>query len=618
VKRILFIAPFLVSSALPQQDQFLSWMNSVAQKQLAARGTAIAGIKTVSAAEDRKTYVRARVLELIGGLPDYRGPLNAKITRTTEQKGYVIENVIFESLPQLFVTANVYRPEETGRHPAVLMPMGHWEQGKMAGQWIATNLALKGFVVMAFDPIGQGERQQAYDPRISKSIIGGSTEQHFMAGAQSILMGQSFARYRIWDGMRALDYLTSRSDVDPERIGCTGCSGGGTLTTYISALDPRVKVAAPACYMNSFRTLFAGPVGDSEQSFPNFLSSGLDQTDYVELFAPKPWLIASTQEDFFTPAGAKQVYEEARGWYRIFDAEDRIQWVVGPGGHGTPREVREAIYGWMIRWLKNADGNSKDIEVELVPDHLLRVTDKGQVEGRDIYPFIRDTPRSKGTKEELSAYLKKLIAANKTGLEPAISVQIGNVTSNRKPAVILIQSDRKADEKSERLLSEGNVVAVLVPPAAYTGGSRPYAGNWLANTRAWLIGHNLPAIRAAQVISVVDRLVKLPEVDPKRITAAGSGIDGVALLLAAAVDDRISGVTLDRTPYSYAPAFDTPVTSNLHDAVIPGFALKWDLPDLIEAIAPREVKWRNPTDWTGNVVKVAGPYTYTASDPNAE
>src|SRR5581483_9540197 len=142
---------------------------------------------------------------------------------------YTIEKVIFESLPKIFVAANLYRPNEPGRYPGVLLPLGHWEQGKPAVQRIAANLAMKGFVVLAYDPIGQGERQQEYDWRLGRSIAGGSVEQHLLAGAQSILAGENFARYRICDAKRALDYLVSRPDVAGDRIGCTGCSGGGTL-----------------------------------------------------------------------------------------------------------------------------------------------------------------------------------------------------------------------------------------------------------------------------------------------------------------------------------------------------------------------------------------------------
>src|SRR5262245_22366209 len=368
-------------------------LNAIAQRQLRDRAKDVAAIRDMAAAQARQKQVRERILSLIGGLPEYRGPLNARVTKTTRRDGFIIENVLFESLPQYYVTANLYRPESPGRHPAILMSMGHWDSGKAAGQLLSSNLARKGFVVLAYDPVGQGERQQAYDKRTGRSLIGGPTEQHFSNGAAAVLVGQSVARYFIHDGMRAIDYLLTRPDVDPARIGATGCSGGGTQTTYIAALDDRVKVAAPACYMNSFRTLFTGSIGDSEQSLPGFLAAGLDQTDYVELFAPKPWLITSTEQDFFTPPGARQVYEEARTWYRLFDAEDRVQWVVGPGGHGTPLQVREAIYAWMIRWLANGNGSPKEDPVTLLPDHELWVMPYGQAKGRDLYQIIAETPR---------------------------------------------------------------------------------------------------------------------------------------------------------------------------------------------------------------------------------
>jgi len=274
----------------------------------------VKAVQSVDQAEARKRWVRAKILELIGGLPDYNGPLNARVTGRIEKPRYIIEKVIFESLPQYFVTANLYRPRAQGKYPAVLVPLGHWDTGKVAEERTAANLALKGFVVLAYDPVGQGERQQAYDRRLRASLGGGSTDQHILAGAQSLLAGESFARFRIWDAKRALDYLLSRPEVDAEKVGCTGCSGGGTVTTYISALDPRIKVAAPACYMSTFRLLFTGPTGDSEQSIPGFLAAGLDLADYVELFAPKPWLIVSTVGDFFPVEGARHTYQEASDW----------------------------------------------------------------------------------------------------------------------------------------------------------------------------------------------------------------------------------------------------------------------------------------------------------------
>jgi hypothetical protein len=326
MRNLTFACLLIAAPLAAAEDPFLDWMDHIAQQQLDRREQAVRAVRSAAEARARQAQVRAKILELIGGLPDYEGPLNAKITGVIQKPQYAIEKLIFESLPQYYVTADLYRPNRAGRYPGVLFPMGHWDQGKAAAQRMAANLASKGFVVLAYDPVGQGERFQQYDPRLKQSLAGGTTDQHFQNGAQAILAGENFARYRIWDARRALDYLVSRPEVEKEKIGCTGCSGGGTLTAYIAALDGRIKVAAPACYINTWRKLFTGPTGDSEQSFPGFLSSGLDVMDYIELFAPKPYLIANTVGDFFPIEGARYAYQESLDWYRLFDAEEKLRW----------------------------------------------------------------------------------------------------------------------------------------------------------------------------------------------------------------------------------------------------------------------------------------------------
>ena len=277
-----------LSAQQPTPDPLLKWMDQIAQQQLQQRENVIAKIHSVADAERRKQSVRETFLSLIGGLPDYNGPLNPRVTGSIQSDNYVIDKIIFESLPGFYVTANLYRPSRPGRYPGVLLQAGHTQEGKPEGQRLAANLALKGFVVLAFDPMGQGEREQTYDRRVDRALAGWSVPEHIQAGAQNILIGESLARYFIWDAKRALDYLVSRPDVDPERLGAVGCSGGGALTTFIGALDPRVKAVAPACYVNSYRLLFTGPDPDSEMSPPNILFSGLDMADYVELSAPTP------------------------------------------------------------------------------------------------------------------------------------------------------------------------------------------------------------------------------------------------------------------------------------------------------------------------------------------
>jgi dienelactone hydrolase len=617
VKRlaVLLTAVFALTAQAPRGNTFVSDLDAIAQRQLKARAAAIAAIKDPAAAKKRNAEVRERVLSLIGGIPQYEGPLNARVTKTTPRAGFVIEHVIFDSFRDFFVTANLYRPDRPGRHPAILMSMGHWDSGKGAGQMIATNLARRGFVVLAYDPVGQGERQQAFDPRFGKSLIGGPVEQHFINGPAAILMGQALARYFIHDGMRAIDYLVSRPEVDPGRIGATGCSGGGTQTTYIAALDPRVKVAAVACYMNSFQTLFAGSIGDSEQSVPGFLAAGLDQTDYVELFAPKPWLIASTEDDFFTPRGARQVFEEAQRWYEIYDAHDSVKWVVGPGGHGTPKIVREAIYEWMVRWLKPEGGAVTDEATDLLPDQALLVTEKGQVTGRELYEVIRDTPRTKGTMEELSTFVSRLVTDNPPFAKSS-KILAAAKSADRRPAVVLVQDNLDAGANADALRADGHVVALMKLSGSEDDTTRPYSATWMSNTRAWLIGRNLPATHAAEINAVVADLEKRDDVDRARISVRATSVAGVAALLAAAVNPRISSVVLSRTPHSLRTAIDSPIHTNLHDAVIPGFALKWDLADLRTLLRPRKVEWWDPTDWMGNVVRVDGDFTYGSSDPN--
>ena len=318
---------------LLRQDPLLAWMNAIAQHDLQQRAQAIAAIHTVAQAEQRKQFVRKELLDDLGGLPDYHGPLNPKITGEIRTDSYTIEKVIYESLPGFYITANLYRPNLPGRYPAVLLQSGHTQEGKPENQRIAANLAMKGFVVLCFDPIGQGERVQTYSRQLDAPLAGWSVPEHILMGAQSQLIGQGLARYFIWDAMRSLDYLASRPEVDASRIGAAGCSGGGALTTFIGALDPRIKVVIPACYPSSFQLLFPTSGPHAEMVFPRLLASGLDTADFVELSAPTPWLLQSTQQDqfHFSHQGVELVYEEAQKWYDLYHARGNLGFMVAPG-----------------------------------------------------------------------------------------------------------------------------------------------------------------------------------------------------------------------------------------------------------------------------------------------
>jgi dienelactone hydrolase len=632
-------------------DPLLKWMNQIAQRQLQARQRAIDQIHTVADADRRKQEVRAKLLELLGGLPNYHGPLNAKITGQIKSDDYTIEKVLFQSLPNFYVTADLYRPNKPGRYPAILYQSGHTQEGKPEPQRAAANLALRGFVVLAPDPIGQGEREQTYDPHISGALAGWSVPEHIQSGAESILIGESAARFFIWDAKRGIDYLVSRPDVDPTRLGAAGCSGGGALTTFIGAMDPRLKAVVPACYPNSYQLLFAGPDPDTEMSFPNFLARGLDVADFVEVTAPTPWLIQETEEDYFTPAGARMVYEEARHWYSIYGAEDKIGFFVGPGPHGTPLVSREAVYQWMIRWLKDGQGDFHEQPVHLYNNFELLVTPTGHVDdipgSRKVYQLILDDFHAKehpGTMPELQAELRRLEIptdggspemavldesntaefyrlhikfAVESGVEIEGSLYVPASPEGRKPAVLMVEDSgpyfqaATTESLASRIARKGRVVLTLAPrdsPGENTHA--PFVGNWITNSRANQIGLNLPAMRAHDILRGIDLLAARSDVDAASIHASARGVKGIWLLLAAAADPRIGKVWLDRTPYSLRAALQNTLNMNLFDAVIPGFALHWDLDDLTKAMGARPVMWTDPANWMNRIVSLHGPYEY--------
>jgi hypothetical protein len=631
---------FAAAATFAQPDPFLRWMDGIAQRQLDERASRLAAITTPEQVRQRQAEIKAKLLEIIGGLPDYNGPLHARITGVINADGYAIEKVLFQSLPGYYVTANVYRPLAKGRYPAVLLQSGHTQEGKPEPQIAAANLALQGYVAMTFDPVGQGEREQTYLPMLGRALSGGSVNEHLAMGAQAIWMNQSVVRYFVHDARRAIDYLVSRGDVDASAIGAAGCSGAGALTSYTAALDDRVKAAAPACFLMTYRALFSGPTTDSEMSPPLFIASGLDQADMYILSATKPWLLMATEEDYFPPVSARPVYEEARRIFAILGAPEKIRFHVGPGPHGTPVESRTEIYRWMAKWLRNGAGDATERPVRQYTNLELRVTKSGNVAdepgSRRLHEILREEltrKRKPASRDELRAELQRLgvvapgVPAVKTNgdeivfdVEPGVPVR-GRLyvpsAPGRKPAVLLIEDKpmpqplfvsrtRPTAPLAEALYKQGHIVLEMEPrDSPLQVESRAFVGNWLANTRANLIGLNLPAMRARDILRGVDLLAAREDVS--EIRGAARGVKGIWLLMAAAVDARLKKVWVDRTPHSVMAAYDRPIGQFLTDALIPGFALRYEFGDFVE---PERLLWSDPTDWMNRVVPLGGAYRY--------
>jgi cephalosporin-C deacetylase-like acetyl esterase len=650
------LLPWALRAQEVVEAPLLTWMNGIAQTQLQQRSDSILAVTTLAQAQERRRLVRAKLLEDIGGLPDYHGPLHARITGVIRNDSYTIEKVIYESLPGFYITADLYRPNQPGRYPGVLLQSGHTQEGKPENQRVAANLALKGFVVLCFDPIGQGERVQTYSRQIDAPLSGWSVPEHIEMAAQALLIGQGLARYFIWDAMRSLDYLAGRQDVDASRLGAAGCSGGGALTTYMGALDSRLKVVIPGCYPASFRVLFATMGPDAEMIFPNFLASGLDTADLVEQSAPTPWLLETTETDqyHFSHEGVRLVYDEARRWFSLYHAEDSLGYLMGPGSHGLPLVSREAIYQWMIRWLKDGQGDAREQPVTMYSSHELQATSSGNVENeagnRKLYQILLADLHSRQTQKtipELTAELKDLkISGDRStpavrvlhetngpsGREEQIQFESDPgiwldatlylpASGNRKPAVVMVEGRGYAGATpqaslAQKMAEQGQVVLEMKPRTMPVEEHGPYTGDWEINARANLIGLNMPALRAHDVLRGVDLLTARPDVDPVAIRGMARGVQGVWLLLAAAADTRIVRIWLDRTPFSLRAALDNSVAADLWDAAIPGFVLHWDFDDLVKAMGSRLVLWTDPANWVRTVV-FAGPsfrYRYVLGD----
>ena len=358
------------------------FLNSQARALLQQRQASINRISSDQDLKARKAYIRERMFKALGEFPD-KTPLNAQSVGILDREDYRIEKVIFESQPRFFVTANLYIPKKgTPPYPGILFPLGHEPGAKAHEAWqkVLVSMARRGFVCLAWDTLGQGERLQFYDADLQGSKLGGSTTAHTMLEIQCLLVGDSLARYTIWDGIRALDYLTSRKEVDPSRIGCTGNSGGGTHTAYLSALDERIQVAAPSCYLTSWLRLLEtiGPQ-DGEQCLPPWLADGLDHADFIYAFAPRPYLMLSAIRDFFSIRGARETFQEAERIYNLLGSPEKLKMFEADDGHGYSPPRRLESYRWFSRWLKGVEDQDPEAPVTTESEEELNCTSTGQV-----------------------------------------------------------------------------------------------------------------------------------------------------------------------------------------------------------------------------------------------
>ena len=326
---------------------------------------AVAAIRTPEELKAKQDEWRAAWLEGLGGLPETKHPLNAKAGPRVTCDGFTMQNVLFESQPGVYVVGHLFLPDAAKfapPYPCVMMPMGHSDNGILNLRYAthAVMTARAGLAVFSWDPIGQGERRQIdrrYEAQFSECA-----REHSSLGARGWLVGWNFARFRVWDAIRAVDYVLTRKEIDGSRLGVMGTSGGGTMSAYMQALDDRITVAFPNCFVSSIRAVF-GERGchDAEQFFFGQLTSGVNHAAILALGQPRVALATGSRwRDYFPHEGAVGTFAVFSNLVTRLQTSQTFQtfstWHFScDGPHGLPASTRAAQKDWMLHHLLGAE-----------------------------------------------------------------------------------------------------------------------------------------------------------------------------------------------------------------------------------------------------------------------
>jgi cephalosporin-C deacetylase-like acetyl esterase len=626
------------------------------QQVRAAEAAGLQRQAELQSAADAEAYVRSvreRIRQSFGPEPE-KTPLNARTTRTVDRDSYTIENVIFESRPGFPVTANLYIPKgRTGKMPGIVGVCGHSLNGKAAEayQSFAQGLARQGYVTLIFDPAGQGERFQ-YLTEGLKSRYSGGVGEHIQAGNQLSLIGESLAAWFAWDGVRALDYLLTRPEVDSNNVGVTGNSGGGTQTTWLCGVEPRFTMAAPACFVTTFRRNAENELpADTEQCPPGVLAMGLDHSDFLAAMAPKPVIILAQEKDFFDARGSQEAYERLKKIYTLLGKPENIQLHIGGDHHGYTQGNREAMYRFFngVTGVSKAD---KEPEITIEKDETLWCTESGQItelKPRTIFSFVSEraqalaSKRKEGSGEKLITAVNNLLrmpaaqgvpdyrilrsaGARKypaksyctyaVETEPGILALVTRLHDealmSRPPLgatrAVLYVSHHSADAelRSEPLIAD---LIKSEPEAAFfacdlrgIGDSRPdtcgvdqflkpYGSDYFLSAHGVMLNQPYLGQKVFDLLRVIEWLGAHGH---EQIHLSGNGWGALAATFAGLLSDRVKQVTLKGALKSYADVAQTEDYKWPYSALLPNVLNHFDLPDCYRALEAKRLQLLEP------------------------
>ncbi|EDY20623.1 hypothetical protein CfE428DRAFT_1820 [Chthoniobacter flavus Ellin428] len=604
-------------------------------------------------AEKYVEEVRVKIQQCFGPWPE-KTPLNPRVTGVVERDTYKIEKVIFESRPDFPVTANLYVPKGiTSPRPGVVGTCGHSANGKAAEayQSFAQGLARLGYVCLIYDPIGQGERLQYANAEL-KSRHGSGVSEHLYAGNQQFLVGEFFGAWRSWDGIRALDYLLTRPEVDGSQVGVTGNSGGGTMTTWLCGVESRWKMAAPSCFVTTFLHNLENELpADTEQCPPRALALGLDHSDFIAAMAPKPVELLTQEKDFFDTRGTQEAYTRLQQLYRLLGAEENIGLFRGPTYHGYSPENREAMYRWFNHVTKISDARTEPA-LTIEKDETLWCTPHGQVaemKPRTVFSFTQERSRALKQKrgavdgEALKAavretlrlpahegapdfrilrpssgrhYPKKFAATYAVETEPGILALVYRLDDaslvSRPPRgvkrAILYVSHQSADAelRNEPLISQ--LIAAEPESAIYACDVRgigesqpdtcdpksfltPYGSDYFYAIHSIMLDQPYPGQKTHDVLRLIDWLLACGH---EEVHLVGRGWGAIPATFAALLADGVKQVTLKNALTSYSDLAESEEYHWPLSCLVPGVLAKFDLPDCYRALAAKQLQQLEP------------------------
>jgi len=622
-------------------EYFVAQLRAAERKSEAVKNA----LKTKADAEAFVRNVRKKIRESFGPLPE-KTPLKPRVTGVVKRDGYHIEKILFESRPGFPVTANLYVPR--GRKfplPGVVGTCGHSNTGKAAGayQSFAQGLARQGYVVLIYDPIGQGERLQYVDDKLKPRLRIG-TGEHLHAGNQQFLVNEFFGAWRAWDGIRALDYLLTRKEVDPKHIGVTGNSGGGTMTAWLCGVDQRWTMAAPSCFVTTFRRKFEnGLAADTEQCPPKALALGLDHDDFLAAIAPKPVILLAQEKDYTDVRGTEEAFARLKRLYKLLGHEENIALSIGPTYHGFTRHNREAMYGWFNKATGVSDRKNEP-ELKLEKDRTLWCTPHGQVAAmkpRTVFDFTRrkaqalKQARKSRLAKPMGKMLQKLlrlprmpddppsyrISRERGGrgyptryhityaveTEPGIQAIVYRLSKERiysrpprgKKRAVLYVSHASADEelRSEPLIrqlrkDDGNAAFYTVDVRG-VGESLPNSPSkdYVYAIHSLMLDRPYVGQRTYDILRVLDFLRAAGHT---QVHLAATGLGTVPATFAAVLSKQVKQVTLKNALTSYQDVAETEYYRWPLSSFLQGVLQHFDLPDCYAALKPKKLSLIEP------------------------